>query len=109
MTSQERLEHIAYLKRSLENFEIEPMSDQVLKLTLKWIQVLENDIADYDFWGDYPKAFPKDTKNWQTCQCQEGNKNLPARWRTMSKQYPSLLNHRHRIYRTLEQAIKELE
>ena len=109
MTQKERLEEIRLLKRSLERFEEKPMSDQSLKLTLKWIKALEDGIQDYDFWADYPKTFPEDLKNWYVCQCEEGNKGIPKCHRDMAGKYPNILNHRHRIYRTLEQAIKELE
>jgi len=87
---------LAYLKRTLENWDNHPMSDEVLKLTLKWIKNLEEGIK-FSPWEDVQHIeFKKDTKNWRTCDCKE----------IFSL---SNLKHTHRIYRTLEQAINELE
>lgn len=105
-----RNDQLNYLKRSLELWDENPMTDECLKLTLKWISELENGINP-DPWED-GKNFKGeiDRKNYYTCECDEGNKEMykNAWWREQSKRFTHLKKHRHRIYRTLEQAIEEL-
>lgn len=87
------------LKAILAQWETHPLSDQLLLLLLKDIKILESGVQNHDFWADYPKKFDVDTKNWRICECEEGNIGNKTFFR----------RHRHRIPRTLEQAIKELD
>jgi uncharacterized membrane protein len=86
------------LKGFLARWDKDPLRDSVLRDVLKMIKILETGVQNYDFWKDYPKEFEPDTKNWRICQCDEGNIGNNTLFR----------KHRHRIPRTLEQAIKEL-
>jgi hypothetical protein len=104
-----RQKEIDYLKWRISRWDEEPIDDGTLSMALKFIKVLESNIQDYDFWNDYPKGdIPLDRKNWRYgCTCDEGN--IGNHTYDIRERLPYLKIHRHRIYRTLEQAIKELD
>lgn len=96
-----RNEQLSSLKRRLELFEEEPIDDEGLRLALKWIKELESGIIP-ECWEDYTTfKFEIDEKNWRYCECESG-------WQYNVMGQKIYKKHRHRIHRTLEQAISEL-